>query len=227
MSLRDKYYIRGITSKEANAIFVRYHYLHRKAQIIYAFGLFEKDGNMQDLFTSDKLIGCVAYGMPASPNVCRGICGADYFNDVIELTRLWIEDSTPKNVESFLIGNTMKKIDKNIIISYSEPDEGHLGIVYQATNFIYTGLTAKRTNRVPIDGGTQKHNRHECMKKENTMLVPRPRKHRYIYFNGNKRKKKELIKALKYKIEPYPKHNGFEKTKVRGQKLETTITHKC
>jgi hypothetical protein len=36
----------------------------------------------------------------------------------------------------------------------------------------------------------------------------RPRKHRYIYFNCNKRRKKELIKKLRYTIQVYPKlHN--------------------
>ena len=30
-------------------------------------------------------------------------------------------------------------------------------------------------------------------------------KHRYIYFNCNQKRKKELLKKLKYKIQPYPK----------------------
>lgn len=180
------------------------HYLHRKAQASHAFGLFEIDGNNDGLFTTDKLVGCIIYGLPASPNVCRGICGEEYFGDVIELTRLWIDDCVGKNGESFLIGNTIKMLDEKIIISYSEPDYGHVGTVYQATNWIYTGLTEKRTNRVAMDGSTTKHNRHECKKKENTVLVDRPRKHRYIYFNADKRQKKELIKRLRYKVLPYP-----------------------
>ena len=31
-------------------------------------------------------------------------------------------------------------------------------------------------------------------------------KYRYIYFNGSKTRKKQLIKKLKYKILPYPKN---------------------
>lgn len=186
-------------------IIIKNHYLHRKSQAIYCFGLYEIDGKEEGFFYEDKLVGCITYGLPASPNVCRGICGEQYFNDVIELTRLWICDSVGKNAESFLIGNTIKKINKKIIVSYSEPDFGHVGTVYQATNFIYTGLTAKRTNRVAIDGSTKKHNRHECKKKEGTILVPRPRKHRYIYFNVKQKERVELINALKYEIKPYPK----------------------
>ena len=205
MAIKEKYKIQKISSPIANDMVVKSHYLHRKAQASFAFGLYEIDGDNDGLFTSDKLVGCIIYGLPASPNVCRGICGEEYFNDVIELTRLWIDDCVGKNGESFLIGNTIKMLDKKIIISYSEPDFGHVGTVYQATNWIYTGLTEKRTNRVAIDGSTTKHNRHECKKKEDTILVDRPRKHRYIYFNADKREKRELIKKLKYKILPYPK----------------------
>ena len=205
MAIKEKYKIQKISSPIANDMVVKNHYLHRKAQSSYAFGLYEIDGNNDGLFKTDKLVGCIIYGLPASPNVCRGICGEEYFNDVIELTRLWIDDCVGKNGESFLIGNTIKMLDKKIIISYSEPDFGHVGTVYQATNWIYTGLTEKRTNRVAVDGSTTKHNRHECKKKENTILVDRPRKHRYIYFNTNKKEKRNLFKKLRYKVFPYPK----------------------
>lgn len=205
MALKEKYKIQKISSVIGNDMVVKNHYLHRKAQASFAFGLYEIDGDSDGLFTSDKLVGCIIYGLPASPNVCRGICGEEHFSDVIELTRLWIDDCVGKNGESFLIGNTIKMLDKKIIVSYSEPDFGHVGTVYQATNWIYTGLTAKRTNRVAVDGSTTKHNRHECKKKEDTILVDRPRKHRYIYFNTDKKTKKVLMKKLLYKILPYPK----------------------
>jgi len=205
MSIKEKFCIKKISPSLANDMVEKNHYLHRKAQASYAFGLYEKDGDNQGLFPTDKLVGCIIYGLPASPNVCRGICGQDYFSDVIELTRLWISDDVGKNGESYLIGNTIKMIDEKIIISYSEPDFGHVGTVYQATNWIYTGLTEKRTNRVAVDGSTTKHNRHECKKKEDTILVDRPQKHRYIYFNTNKIEKKKLMKKLRYKILSYPK----------------------
>lgn len=198
MSIKDLYYIKPIPRKIANDMIIEFHYLHRTANIRYSFGLFAKD--------TDELIGVITYGNPASPNVCRGICGEEEFHNVQELTRLWIKDGTPKNTESFFIANTIKFVKEEIIVSYAEPHEGHLGIVYQATNWIYTGLTAKRTNRVKIDGSTTKHNRSQCYIKEGTMLVERPRKHRYIYFNCNRRRKKELLKKLRYEILPYPKN---------------------
>ena len=36
-------------------------------------------------------------------------------------------------------------------------------------------------------------------------LKDRPRKHRYFYLLGTKKDKKEMLRNLAYKIEPYPK----------------------
>ena len=70
----------------ANAMVIQNHYLHRKAPAIYSFGLF--DGM--------EMIGCIIYGKPASRTLCIGVCGPEESSKVIELTRLWIEDGTPK-----------------------------------------------------------------------------------------------------------------------------------
>lgn len=198
--MKDDYYIDEITYKSAMHLIIKHHYLHRKSNCVYSFGLIRKE--------TKEIVGVITYGIPASPNVCRGICGKDEEKNVYELTRLWIKDDVPKNAESYLIGNTLKLLDREIVVSYSEPEQGHVGTVYQATNFLYCGLTAKRTNRVKIDGTkSEKHNRHMVYDKDNTVLVPRPRKHRYIYLNCKGKRKKELLNKLLYKILPYPKKN--------------------
>ena len=98
---------------------------------------------MSDLFASDRLIGVITYGVSCSSTLLKGICGEEEKSNVYELTRLWIEDSTPKNTESYFIGNTLKMLDKEIIVSFAEIQQGHAGTVYQATNFLYCGLSAK------------------------------------------------------------------------------------
>ena len=205
--IKDLYYIKEIDKKIAQEIHIKEHYLHRKAPCSYAYGLFEKETN--------KIVGVVLYGVPASRSLQKGICGEDYANQVGELTRLWVEDGTPKNVESFLIGNTIKLQGFKILVSFAECRQGHVGYVYQATNWLYTGLSAKRTD-VVIDGKVCGHPRHITDKYggqkqareilgDRFQLVPRPRKHRYIYFNCNKKEKKILMSKLRYKILPYPK----------------------
>jgi len=201
--LKDRYTIRPISYSEAMDIVVKYHYLHRKCPCEQAFGLFEKD----------RIVGCIVYGTPSSSPLRSGICGKEERFNVIELTRLWIEDGTPKNVESFLIGNTIKLVNKEIIVSYAEIQQGHLGTVYQATNWIYTGLSAKRTNWTieGVDKHCQtiadKNTAEELREKygDKFTLVPRPRKHRYVYFNASRKRRKELLEKLRYGIKPYPK----------------------
>ena len=40
------------------------------------------------------------------------------------------------------------------------------------------------------------------------MTTKLTRKHRYFYFIGNKKQKKEMRQNLAYQIEPYPKGNN-------------------
>jgi hypothetical protein len=40
---------------------------------------------------------------------------------------------------------------------------------------------------------------------DNVYYEDRPRKHRYVLFNAKKKRRKNLIKLLKYKVLPYPK----------------------
>lgn len=195
--------INPINYSTAMRLVVEKHYLHRKCPCSFAFGLFE----------NETIVGVVVYGTPSSAPLRSGICGPEQKSNVIELTRLWVSDTIEKNGESYLIGNTIPLINKEIIVSYAEIDQGHLGIVYQATNWIYTGLSAKRTNWT-IKGNIQhcqtiadKYTAVEIREKygDNFSLVDRPRKHRYVYFNCNKKRKKILLSKLRYPVLPYPK----------------------
>lgn len=204
-SPKELFIIRPISYKWAMDIVVEHHYLHRKAPCSFAFGLFCKE--------TDRCLGAICYGTQSSAPLRSGICRPDEKNNVIELTRLWIKDGTPTNTESYFIGNTIKLVDKEIIVSFAEIEQGHSGVIYQATNWIYTGLSAKRTNW-SVDGFeshnqtmTDKYSSAQVREKygDKFSLVDRPRKHRYLYFNAGRRRKKELLLKLRYKIEPYPK----------------------
>ena len=62
-----------------------------------------------------------------------------------ELRRLYCIDDTPKNTESFFIGKTLRWLKQNtdieVIVSYSDLQQGHEGVVYKASNFISMGQT--------------------------------------------------------------------------------------
>ena len=192
-----------IKSEESYSWLLQKHYAKRIPQIMYAFGLYELD----------KLIGVVTYGIPASPALCMGICGKEWSDKVLELNRLCLEDNT-KNQSSFLVANSIKLLPKpTIIVSYADTGQGHIGYVYQATNFLFTGTTKERTDMGGIDG---KHSRHS---KDPSIRVFRSSKHRYIYFHGSKKEKKLLNSLLKYNVEPYPK--GDSKRYDSGSRVIT------
>lgn len=206
MSIKDDYYIKQIDYQAAMKLIIKNHYLHRTCPCSYAFSLFN---------LKDEIVGVVIYGVSCSSTLLKGICGEVEKHNVYELTRLWLSDDLPKNCESYLISNTIKLLDKEIIVSFADSSQNHIGYVYQATNFIYTGLSAKF--RDPKVKGLE-HQHHatyahgmsmaqvrEKYGEENVYYVDRPRKYRYIFFNANKKRKKELMKELKYPILPYPK----------------------
>ncbi len=92
-----------------------------------------------------ELIGAMLYGQLAMANAYKKY--ADREEDVIELRRLCLIDDTPKNSESYFIGRTLRWLKKNTdirkVVSYADPNYGHQGTVYQATNFERVGMTAK------------------------------------------------------------------------------------
>ena len=199
--------VQEIPKAVAQEIVVKNHYPHRKAPCSKAFGLFNE---------KQELLGVVMYGVPASRSLCVGLAGLDLSNEIYELTRLWVDDSAPKNGESFLIGNSLRNVNKKLIVSYAEVEQGHLGVVYQATNWFYTGLSA-RHSEWRLDGvkntthsrhlfdefgginGAKKHYGSRLQKHE------RARKHRYVFINAKGKRKAELLSKLNYKITNYPK----------------------
>jgi hypothetical protein len=162
------------------------------------------------------VVGVIVYGVSCSSTLLKGVCGEDESSNIYELTRLWIKDGTPKNTESYFIGNTLKLLDKEIVVSFAEIQQGHNGTVYQASNFMYCGLSSKFKDP-KVKGLEHQHhatyaNRMNMQQvkdkygEENVYYVERPRKHRYVFFNAKGQRKKVLLSKLKYKILPYPKH---------------------
>jgi len=178
-----------IQNYETKTWIMNRHYAKRMPSISYAFGLFD----------NSEMIGICTFGSPPSPALCVGVCGVKHKSKVVELNRLILETDKP-NSASFLVSQSLNLLPKpSIVVSYADTAQGHVGYIYQATNFMYTGSTAERTDMGGIDG---KHSRHA---KDPSVRVFRSSKHRYIFFTGSRLQKKRLMKLLKYKISTYPK----------------------
>ena len=179
-----------IKSEESYPWILQKHYAKRIPHISYAFGLYE----------NNDLKGVVTYGMPASPFLCIGVCGPESRDYVIELNRLCLQENK-KNYASFLVANSLKQLPKpKIVVSYADTAMGHIGYVYQACNFLFTGTTKERTDMASISGGHSRHNAGDRTKR-----VDRSAKHRYVFMLGSKRQKSNFLKLLRYEVLPYPK----------------------
>lgn len=184
-----------IDPKEAIPWILNKHYAKRKPPISYAFGLYD----------GVDIIGVITYGIPCSNHLCFGLCGKEYSNIVLELNRLCI-DSEIKNAASFLISKSLNLLPRPMIcVSYADTAMNHIGYVYQATNWIYTGETGEKKDRVVRSGNVHsRHNKPSDIDGE-WRHETRSNKHRYVYFLGSKKQVKELKAALRYQIKPYPK----------------------
>jgi hypothetical protein len=193
-----------IESKLAMTMVMNHHYSQRKVGSKCSFGLFN-DG---------EFVGCCVFSIPASYTLCNGVCGPEYRSKVLELSRL-VVTTTKKNAASYLIGNSLKMIGDAIVVSYADTSQaGHIGYVYQATNWIYTGRgNAEPAWAHPSTGHFVSFTRRHIDKKaeklglcwKDLIKVPQLGKHRYVTFAGSKRFKNNCKKRLRYPILPYPK----------------------
>jgi hypothetical protein len=208
MSIKDKYQVKSIDSYLCKEWLLYKHYARRMPPIEYSFGLFDLNGTMQ---------GIVTYGTPVSSTL-RNLWQNKY--KLIELNRLCVNEGLEKNVLSYFVGISLKMLPKPFVIaSYADTSKNHHGYIYQATNWIYTGLSIKFKD-VAVKGLENQHhstiedlvrgkeNRMEALRQmfgDRLYYVERPQKHRYFYFLGNKKQVKDMFKMLPYEVQPYPK----------------------
>lgn len=187
--------IQNIDYKTCLSFCVTWHYSRNcPAGKIY-FGLFDKL----------NLIGVICYGEPAMRNQKK--C----YNVDIELRRLCCINETPRNTESYFIGNTLKIIKKlgyRRCLSLADPNFGHKGIVYKASNFQYMGTECGGGSRDIFINGEKIHSRtafarfgasgykklKELFPDKKVEVKNKERKYVYVY-DLNQRKKKQEIRT--------------------------------
>ena len=94
------------------------------------------------LWEDDIFFGCLIFSLGANNNI-----GKTYglkLTEVCELTRIALRKGHKTQV-SKLISFSIKILRKihtklRLIISYADIDQGHIGAVYQASNWIYVGI---------------------------------------------------------------------------------------
>lgn len=206
--------VKPMSVKEARRYIATYHYsksMPDSTKFVFA-GYYD-----------DKLAGIIVYGMGAGRSQYTALIPTIEKGQYLEITRLWSPDSMPKNTESKLISESMKLLPKEykLIVTFADQNRKHRGIIYQATNSLYTGETTSGKVLVTEDGTIQHtrllgiyKNRHKELKNMSNKEIMElykwtykdgSKKHRYVYLRGSKVERKRLFKFIEPKIKKYPK----------------------
>jgi hypothetical protein len=196
---------------------VERHYAHRMPMLQYSHGL----------FIDNVHSGVLTYGPPARMwNNGAGLFGNALEIPTVELNRLVVADDMPENALSQFVGASLRLLPRpHAVVSYADPNFGHHGYIYQATNWLYTGTAAGLQLFINENTGKEIHSRtivdiNGSAAAENLpdWITPATqiRKHRYIYLVGSKRERKLMQRHLTTPIMPYPKGDNryYETTAV-------------
>ena len=158
------YKVLPASRNEVKPIFEKWHYTHSVNGVTsdYIFKVVDSDGS---------IVGAALFGKPAmagqaTPYTKNG-------EHLTELRRFVMIDDTPRNSESYSIGRMLKWLKKHtdvdVVLSYADPNAGHSGTIYKATNFEYVGRTSK--TRVIVYNGKTYHDK-AIRTKNNGVLKP-------------------------------------------------------
>ena len=181
------YDVRKVDRAGVREFIEKHHYSHNinGLMVTYCFAMYDTDNTM---------VGAMIYGKLAMANAYKKY--GDTQEEVLELRRLVLVDDTPKNSESYFIGKTIRWIKKNttvkVIVSYADPNYGHAGTIYKATNFKHMGMTSP--GRVIMWKGKKYHDK-AIRTKYKGELKPFAR-----------RLKEALDKGEAYYVKQLPKH---------------------
>ena len=198
--------VRPVSVKIAKGILVGNHYLHSMpGGTQMTFGV----------FLEQRLLGALALGVGPF-NAHRLVSGATH-GDCICLTRLWLDDGLPKNSESRVLAVVLRSMARHtsvkFVVSYSEPAAGHVGTIYQAGGWLYTGMSGPSV-LYDLGDGVIRHSRTfghsygtrslRYLRNCGVHVVPiqQQGKHRYVYFLDRSWQPRLTVQVL-----PYPKSN--------------------
>jgi hypothetical protein len=202
--------ILSIDYKTAVDFLLPKHYSGRIPNIKWAFGW----------YIDDILVAVCTFGKPVSPYLCTGICGKENSEYVYELNRLCRTEDFDKPLSQF-VGACLRRLRafNVIVVSYSDTAMNHHGYIYQACNFIYTGITKARTDKY-VEGN--KHHRHYNNDNQKGLRTVRSSKYRYVFFcTFNKKLKASWKESFSYPVFPYPK--GDNENYTLGEYLQQVV----
>lgn len=183
---------------------LKFHYAKSVPVNVFGYSVFNE---------KKEWCGVVLYGSGATPNISNPYKLKQ--GQVIELVRMAL-NGKQKNT-SKILALSLKLIKKDLplvklVVSYADIDQNHLGIIYQATNWYFTGKCNENTRTGFIINGKKIHNKtlHGMGKTQNLKGAREIDINAKEFISKGKRKyiypiDKSLIPMCKELAKPYPK----------------------
>lgn len=133
--------------RDGIAFLERIHYAKGGANTsVYRHGLHHED--------SALTLHGVAMWMPPTKNAAASVAKENW-RGVLCLSRLAVAPHVPTNGASFLLGRSMKDIDRcrwPVLLTYADTGKGHTGAIYRATNWTCLGSVPAGDTWIAPDG---------------------------------------------------------------------------
>lgn len=179
---RREWIVRPIPHRDALALITEHHYAGGGPRTsAAALGLYHRGGS--DLLGAalwvPPVIGAAKHLRPEAPH------------SVLGLSRLALAPECPKNAASYLISACLPHLPDRYqtLLTYADEAAGHVGGIYQATNWDYAGATIATPvwrvgdRQVSNKRGQRTLSRADLLA-EGAVMVGRSRKHRYVLRRG-------------------------------------------
>jgi hypothetical protein len=194
---------------------VNFHYSKSVPVNPFGFSIFNNE---------NEWAGVIIYGLGANPNLGKpyGLKSGQF----AELTRVALNGKHGKTSEALALSiKLIKKLIPTVklLISFADQNQDHLGIIYQATNWFYTG-ESKSTPQYKLNGrvihqrqlGSLGFKVKDC--KDFQLKNRMKNKFRYIYPLD-----KTLIPLCKELSKPYPKNAVIAQGSASGFQPEDGV----
>jgi hypothetical protein len=211
--------VEAVSREEATKIILRYEWLGTVPTNAQAFyGLRAPSG---------ELLGVSIFG-PTPGTDSMNACGKENAKLAVGLVRGACVHYAHEHAGSFLTAKACELAAHDygwrIFLAYQDTRAGEVGTIYQACNWLYIGTTGRggsghRTRYKAPDGAWWTSRRFRALKKRDGKEWPyyerkgwkkgrEPDKGKYVHFEGDRRERKRLRKALRYPALPYPKRKA-------------------
>lgn len=193
-----------------------FHYSKSVPAVQYAYNIYN---------ANDEWCGVILFGGGANNNLAKAF-GMNS-GEVLELERVALNGK--QEFTSQAVAMALKQLHKEdplckIVVSYSDHRQKHLGTIYQATNWIYLGVTITSDTQYFFNGKWTHERTINAQKNRSELKAKLPKrensnKFKYVFCFDKRERKKYLALS-----QPYPKDKDL--TSCEMQVAEKTLSKK-